>query len=143
MASTWTPTCISSPNAKDGSATLGLVTERLPNDRAKFVMCDNKTVEVSLKDLRQSKARCDHKPKGGGPWFASSNELAPIYRYTADPGNTKVVYQGQVVDSKSLKAWNSLGIALPAAKANQPVGYAFKDSDGTKAMAILRDGSPK
>jgi hypothetical protein len=129
--------------AKDGSATLGLVAERLPNNRAKFVMCDNKTVEVSFTDLRQSKGRCGNKLKGGDPWFASANDLAPIYRYTADPANTKVIYKGQVVDLKSFKQWESLGIALPAAKASQPVGYVFKDSDGTKAMAILRDGSSK
>jgi len=102
-------------------------------------MCDNKTVEVSFKDLRKSKGRCEHKPRDGGAWFASESRLAPIYRYTADPANTKVLYQGQVIDLKSLKTWNQLGIALPAAKASEPVGFVFKDSDGTKAMAILRD----
>jgi len=130
--------------AKDGSATLGLVTDRLPNDRVKFVMCDNKTVEVSFKDLRRSQGRCPQKGKDGGPWFVSADGLAPVYRYTADPGNTKVVYQGQVVDLKSVKAWNGLGIALPPAMpASQPIGWVFKDSNGTNAMAILRDEPAK
>ena len=131
--------------AKDGSATLGLVTERLPNDRVKFVMCDNKTVEVSFKDLRASKGRCAPRRKDGGPWFVSADGLAPIYRYNADPhSDTKVLYEGQVVDLKSLKAWNALGIALPpATRASEPIGYVFKDSNGAKAMAILRDEPAK
>jgi hypothetical protein len=44
---------------------------------------------------------------------------------------------------KSFKQREGRGIALPAAKASQPVGYVFKDFDGTQAMAILRDGSSK
>lgn len=124
--------------AKDGSATLGLVTQRLSGERVKFTMCDNKTVEVSIKDLRASKARCDRKPKDSGPWVASTNELAPVYKFTADPSSTKVIFKGEIIDLKTVKAWASLGISLPATKASEPVGFVFKDSDGTKAMAIFR-----
>jgi len=126
--------------AKDGSAALGLVTQRLPGERVKFTMCDNKTVEVSINDLRPSKGRCVGKPKDTGPWLASTNELAPVYKYTKDPSSTKVIFRGEVVDLNSLETWKSLGIALPATKASEPVGFVFKDSDGTKAMAILRSG---
>jgi hypothetical protein len=101
-------------------------------------MCDNKTVEVSFQDLRASKGRCDPKLKDSGPWVASTNEVAPVFKYTTDPSSTIVIFRGEVVDLKSVKAWASLGITLPATKAREPVGYVFKDSDGTKAMAIFR-----
>lgn len=124
--------------AKDGSATLGIVTQRLSGDKVKFTMCDNKTVEVSFQDLRASKGRCDWKQKDSGPWIASTQELAPVYKYTTDPSSTKVIFKGEVVDLKSNKTWSGLGITLPATKASDPIGFVFKDSDGTKAMAILR-----
>ena len=125
--------------AKDGSATLGFIAQRLPAGKVKFTMCDSKTVEVLFADLRPSKAKCESKPRVPGIWQA--NQLTPIYKDAADTSNTKVVFGKQVVDLKTFKSWHSLGIALPQVKAGEPVGFAFKDSDGANAMAILRSGS--
>lgn len=125
--------------AKDGAATLGLITQRMAAGRVKFTMCDNKTVEVLLADLRASKATCERKQRVPGIW--QTNELAPIYKHPADPTNTKVVFRDQVIDLKSFKAWEGLGIKLPPVMAGEPVGFVFKDVNGADAMAILRDGS--
>ena len=83
---------------KDGSATLGLITSAVVDGKVKFTMCDNRTVEVIRKELRESKGKCDRRLRDPGPWQTATKELGPVFKVSDDPTNTKVIFQGQVID---------------------------------------------
>lgn len=127
---------------KDGAATLGFITSPIKEGRVKFTTCSNKTVEVMRTDLRSSKAKCDSRQPDDGLWQVKhdfDSKLDSVYKLKGDTSDTKVVIQGKVIDLKKIQGWPTAGISIRNAPLGEPVGYAFTDLSGSRALAILKD----
>jgi hypothetical protein len=120
----------------DGVPLLGIVTERLAKDRVKFTMCNNATIEVDFKKLKNSNARCSGKRRDDGPWTTASKAIVPLIKAESGPTMTVIKFEGKNVDLSSLPLLEK--DIISRAKAGDWVGYAFTSEDGKKSMAILK-----
>ncbi len=120
---------------KDGVPILGLVSARVSNDRVKFTMCNNTTMEVDPKQLKSSGAKCPGTTKDPGPWTWASKSIQPVVKVASGTTTAMVNFQGKDIDLSGLpgsyKDW------LSKAKAGDWVGYAFTE-DGKKSLAIVQ-----
>ncbi len=120
---------------KDGVPLLGLVTARLNNDRVKFTMCNNTTVEVALRELKTSAAKCPGKMRDPGPWTTASKTIIPLIKTESSPTTMMVKFEGKNLDLSSLPV--SYKETIVNAKAGDWVGFAFTGEDGKKSIGIL------
>lgn len=120
---------------KDGVPVLGLVTARLNNDRVKFTMCNNATVEVAFRELTSSAAKCPGKMKDPGPWTTASKTIIPLIKAQSGPTTMMVKFEGMNIDLSGLPV--SYKDTILKAKTGDWVGFAFTGEDGKKSLGIL------
>lgn len=124
---------------RDGIPLIGVITSQVDSKRVKFTTCSNNTLDVSLDQLRRSKARCPNKPRHPGTWTADASTIVPIFKAKSG-GAMDVKFDGKMQRVTDLPAeyekyfWRAKSGAL--------LGYAFKGEDGQKSIVILKESAP-